>query len=117
MTDFKFQIGSDYHGYIYQETDFKANNKMMYKCRRGLEEGNGKRLFLFQKISGRWMAVEAPEDCSDPVGQGVRAFKTEDPHEDITIEGRYKWQYFDDGAPPGQRWNGLKRPFVHKLVN
>ena len=117
MTDSKFQIGPDYYGYIYNETESEANNAKVYKCRRGLQEGNGNRLFLFQKASGKWMAVEAPDNCPDPVKDGVKAFKTESRHDDITIEGRYKWQYFDKGAPKGQRWSGLKRPFEHKLVN
>ena len=108
------QIGDDRYGYIYERTNFSAkgkNQNKVYKCRRGLVEGNGRRLWLFQKESGKWLAVEAPEDCTDPVAKGKRAFKTATGHADITIEGRYMWSYFNRTR---KDWYPLNHSFEHK---
>ena len=108
------QIGDDHYGYIYEQTDFSAkgnDEKKMYKCCRGLEKGNGRRLWLFQKGSGKWLAVEAPEDCTDPVAEGKRAFKTATGHDDITIEGQYMWKYYNKKR---KGWYPLRDSFEHK---
>ena len=112
----EFQIGPNKHGYVYSETKLKANNTTIYKCRRGLAEVSDKALFLYQKESGKWMAVEADKEESDPViivNRGTKAFKTQLKIPDITIPGRYEWQQFNRKR---QEWEDCWYAFEHKLV-
>ena len=111
----EFQIGPNKHRYIYTETEMWENDKKVYKCSRGLQENTDNRLWLYKKDSGKWMAVEAKENCSDPVTNKKRkkAFKTLDQHDDITIPGMYKWQSFN---PKTNSWQDCWWPFEHKPV-
>ena len=102
-----FRVGDEeregFLPYNYFSTQFKVNDKPIYRCSRGNSRDDGKRLFLFKSQDQRWHAVEAPAESEDPPNEGTPVFRTE--AEDI-----------DDIAAPvdgvvWQWWNPKTREF------
>ena len=91
----KFQIGSNKFRYIYSPTNMEVNSATVYKCRRGTQEGSDDVLWLARAKDGRWIAREAHKDSTDPVRQGRKIFKTQNPIDDITNPGDIDWMWYD----------------------
>jgi hypothetical protein len=104
LTGKKFQIGADFHGFVYQETQFVDpwHTQTIYKCRRDVDKDQANwRLFLFKNAEGHWQASSAPGNSDDPIGEGIPVFRTVE-KVDPTNPGTYRWHSWDQDAADWQ---------------